>query len=132
MYWYDILCMCGTHLTGIVSNFNSCGVIGALAAVTPVHHTDSVRPCNTQRCMHCLYCVMRFIAIHGQFSTSPLPVAIDRCLPDPAVIAPLAGAAKRTREEIAALTRQPVGKPKPYIRVIDGEPFCVSECVYVV
>ena len=99
--WYDIVCMCGTHLTGVVSNFNNHGVIGALAAVT-LCTTLSLLVRATHRCMHCLYCLMRFIAIHGQLSTCTLPVVVCRCLPDPAVIAPLAGAAKRTREKIAA------------------------------
>ena len=46
--WYAIVCMCGTHLTGIVSNYNNRGVICALAAITSVHHSDSARSCNTQ------------------------------------------------------------------------------------
>ena len=123
--WYDIVCTCGTHLTGVVSNFNNHGVIVALAAVT-LCTTLSLHVRATHRCMHCLYCVMRFIVIHG---TCTLPVVVCRCLPDSAVIDPLAGAAKG---RVKRSPRKLAGKPEPYIRVIDGEPSCVSEYVSAV
>ena len=92
--WYAIVCMCGTHLTGIVSNFNNRGVICALAAITPVHHSDSARSCNTQ--MYALSILCKEIHIQP-ISGSNLQMSSGPCCDRST-----RPRCQRTREEIAA------------------------------